>query len=369
MRELQLKSYDYILPKERIATYPIVPKEEAKLLVYERASDKITHTTFKDFANFLPQDTLLVFNNTKVLPARLYGTKVVQDSKNPNTKGAKIEALFHKEITPNIYLMQFKGRLKVGLLVAFEGGIFARILKDNQDSTLGAGFKEAEFFRIPQKNLQNYLQSFSKTLESPLNREEFFEFLEHFGHIPLPPYLKRQDTQADKKDYQSVFAKHLGAIAAPTASLHFSEESYKNLKQNFQNTEITLHVGAGTFVGVQSENILEHKMHKEYFFISQDSADKIYQASHITAIGTTVTRVIEEFARNGKLRGECDLFLHPQNKPRKTNALLTNFHLPKTTLLMLVASFVSLDTMQRLYKEAIARNYRFYSYGDGMLIL
>lgn len=358
MRELQLESYDYTLPKECIATHPITPKEAAKLLVYERKSDKITHTTFKDFANFLPQETLLVFNNTKVLPARLYGTKVVQDSKNPNAKGAKIEALFHKEIAPNVYLMQFRGRLKIGHLIAFEGGIFARILNEIQENTLGVGFKEAEFFRIS-----------NNALESPLNREEFFEFLENFGNIPLPPYMKRLATQEDKKDYQSVFAKHLGAIAAPTASLHFSEESYKNLKQNFQSTEVTLHIGAGTFIGVSVENILEHKMHKEHFFISQDSADKIKLAPHITAIGTTATRVIEEFARNGKLSGECDLFLHPQNKPLKTNALLTNFHLPKTTLLMLVASFIGLDKTKQLYQEAITKNYRFYSYGDGMLIL
>ncbi|TLD87852.1 tRNA preQ1(34) S-adenosylmethionine ribosyltransferase-isomerase QueA [Helicobacter sp. MIT 05-5294] len=375
MRELQLASYDYFLPKVQIATHPIFPKEAAKLLVYERAQDKITHATFKDFSKFLPPDTLLVFNNTKVLPARLYGTKVIQDSKaQTQTSGAKIEALFHKEISPNVYLMQFKGRLKVGHLVSFGQGIFARILKSQQiesqnPDTQGVGFKEAEFFRVSQPQTKSS-QSFPQdSLESPLSRKEFFEFLEHFGHIPLPPYLKRKDTQEDKNDYQSVFAKHLGAIAAPTASLHFSEESYHDLKNRFDSTEITLHVGAGTFIGVNAENILEHKMHKEQFFLTQDSANKIQNASHITAIGTTAVRVIEEFARNGALSGECDLFLHPQNKPLKTQAILTNFHLPKTTLLMLVASFIGLDKTKQLYEEAIAQNYRFYSYGDGMLIL
>lgn len=364
MRELQLGSYDYSLPKERIATYPIFPKEAAKLLVYERKKDKITHTTFKDFANFLPQETLLVFNNTKVLPARLYGTKIIQESKTPNNienikiSGAKIEALFHKEIAPNVYLMQFKGRLRVGHLVSFGQGIFARILNTQDSNIQSLGFKEAEFFRISHDSL-----------ESPLSREEFFEFLENFGHIPLPPYIKRNDTQEDKNNYQSVFAKHLGAIAAPTASLHFSEESYQYLKKHFKSAEITLHVGAGTFIGVNAENILEHKMHKEQFFLTQEVADKIQQAPHITAIGTTATRVIEEFTRNKILSGECDLFLHPQNKPVKTNAILTNFHLPKTTLLMLVASFIGLDKLKALYQEAIAQNYRFYSYGDGMLIL
>ncbi len=143
MRELQLSSYDYILPKERIATHPLFPKEAAKLLVYERATHQITHTTFKEFAQFLPRETLLVFNNTKVLPARLYGTKIVQDSKTPYENGAKIEALFHKEIAPNVYSMQFKGRLKVGNWIAFKGGIVARILKSNPNDTFGVGFKEA----------------------------------------------------------------------------------------------------------------------------------------------------------------------------------------------------------------------------------
>lgn len=367
MRELQLSSYDYILPKECIATHPLFPKEAAKLLVYERATHKITHATFKEFAQFLPKDTLLVFNNTKVLPARLYGTKITQDSKAPYQNGAKVEVLFHKEIAPNVYLMQFKGRLKVGHWIAFEGGIVARILKSNPNDTFGVGFKEAEFFKIP--NAQAPMNLSLDSLKAPLSRQEFFDFLECFGHIPLPPYIKRHDTHADKDDYQSVFAKHLGAIAAPTASLHFSQEAYQNLKAHFQSTEITLHVGAGTFVGVSTENILEHKMHKEHFFLSQDSAHKIQNASHITAIGTTAARTIEEFARSGALSGECDLFLHPRNKPRKTNALLTNFHLPKTTLLMLVASFIGLETTQQLYQEAIARDYRFYSYGDGMLIL
>lgn len=371
MRELQLESYDYTLPKERIATCPIIPKEAAKLLVYQRASDTITHTTFKDFAKFLPKDTLLIFNNTKVLPARLYGTKIAQNPKDStkdfkredsNTKGAKIEVLFHKEIAPNVYLMQFKGRLKVGHWIAFKGGVFARILKEIQDNTLGVGFKEAEFFKISHNASNN-------ALETPLNREEFFEFLERFGEIPLPPYIKRQATQQDEKDYQSVFAKHLGAIASPTASLHFSKESYENLKQNFQSAEVTLHIGAGTFIGVHTSNILEHKIHKERFTIPQDSADKIKLASHITAIGTTAVRTIEEFARSGRLNGECDLFLHPQNKPLKTNALLTNFHLPKTTLLMLVASFIGLDKTMQLYEQALTKDYRFYSYGDGMLIL
>ncbi len=351
MDTLALSSYDYTLPKDRIASFPVSPKESAKLLVFDRAKDTITHATFKDFPAFLPKNTLLVFNNTKVLSARIYGFKEIPQSK------ARVEALFHKHLHDNIYLLQFKGRIKSGHLIAFPCNVYARILNDQNH--LGAGFKEAEFFTRDSATHE----------EKPMEKEAFVLFLEKCGHIPLPPYLKRTDTQEDKDSYQTVFAKHLGAIAAPTASLHFSHESYKLLQENFQTTEITLHVGAGTFVGVQEENILNHKMHKESFYLSKDSADQIESAPHITAIGTTSARVIEEFARNHSLSGECDLFLHPANPPMRVNALLTNFHLPKTTLLMLVASFIGLEKTRALYEEAITKKYRFYSYGDGMLIL
>ena len=344
MQDLLTSNYDYFLPAERIASFPASPKESAKLLVYNRVDKSIAHSDFWHFRDFLPKETLLIFNDTKVLPARIYGNKISKG----NEKGAKIEALFHREKEKNIYLLQFRGRLKVGDKIAFENGVIAEILED-----CGMGFKMASFF---QNN-------------KPLLKNDFFIFLESFGHIPLPPYIKRKDEALDKNEYQSVFAKNLGAIAAPTASLHFSEDSFKGLQSDFDSAWVTLHVGAGTFIGVGSENILEHKMHKESFFISKATQEKIKNAKHITAIGTTSTRVLEYFCREKKESGECDLFLHPQNKPQITNALLTNFHLPKTTLLMLVASFIGLDEVKRVYKEAIQKEYRFYSYGDGMLIL
>ncbi len=351
MDVLSLRSYDYILPKELIAKYPANPKENAKLLVYNRRDKNIIHSNFWNLANFLPQDTLLVFNDTKVIPARFYGKKVLKDSKI-SQQGAKIEALFHKELESNSYLLQCKGRLKEGERIAFVGNIIAEIIKDK-----GMGFKEVRFFEVADGVLK------------PLKKEKFFAFLEQYGHIPLPPYIKRETKIQDREDYNAVFAKHLGAIAAPTASLHFSEGTFNALTQNFKHTYVTLHIGAGTFMGVSVDNILEHKIHKESFYISQESQQKISEATHITAIGTTATRVVEYFGLTGYGRGECDLFLHLPNKPLLTKALLTNFHLPKTTLLMLVASFVGLEEMQRIYKEAIKEKYRFYSYGDGMLIL
>lgn len=343
MNELTLSAYDYHLPSHLIASKPLKNKEDSKLLVYNRQDRSIIHSTFLEFAKFLPKNTLIVFNDTKVIPARIYGSKIHENLQ----EGAKIEGLFHKILGENLYLFQFRGRLKEGNRVDFYG-ITCKILKD-----LEMGFKEVGFF----KN------------NKALNLEEFLKFLEEFGHIPLPPYLKREDTKEDREDYQSVFAKNIGAIAAPTASLHFSEESYKYLKENFQTTFVTLHVGAGTFLPVSVENILEHKMHKESYEINKNTQEMLEKAEHITAIGTTATRTIEFYARTKQGSGECDLFLHPKNPPLKTHALLTNFHLPKSTLLMLVASFVGLEEMQRIYQEAILKEYRFYSYGDGMLIL
>ncbi len=356
MNPLSLNSYNYILPKDKIATHPLYPKENAKLLVYNRAKDSITHATFADFAEFLPQETLIIFNNTKVLPARIYGVKVLEN----NQIGGKIEGLFHKTISENHYLMQFRGRLKPNSFIKFENNIYAKILKENSE---GIGFKEVSFFKLEST------QSFKDSALIPLSSNEFFSFLEKFGHIPLPPYIKRSDTKEDKEDYQSVFAKHLGAIAAPTASLHFSKESFNKLIKNFSTAEITLHVGAGTFLSVNEEDITKHKMHQEFFKIPPQAASSTKTAAHITAIGTTSARSVEYFLRTGQTSGYCDLFLHPKNPPQFINALLTNFHLPKTTLLMLVAAFIGLEKTLELYKIAIEKNYRFYSYGDAMLIL
>lgn len=346
MNDLLLSSYDYNLPQELIAHSPIEPKENAKLLVYNRKDKSITHTTFASFIDFVPRDSTLIFNDTKVIKARIYGNKIHKDSAN----GAKIEALFHRAISKSVFLLQFRGRLKVGSIVKFDNELFAKILKD-----CGGGFKEASFSR-------------DYNFSSCMNEGEFLEFLEYCGVVPLPPYIK-SDSNNKEVEYNSIFARNLGAIAAPTASLHFSEESFLKLQNTFKHAFVTLHVGAGTYLGVCSENILEHKMHKERFFIPQKTIDILKDSKHITTIGTTATRVVESYFRDGITSGECDLFLNPKNKPIKTNAILTNFHLPKTTLLMLVSSFVGLSELKRIYKEAIDNKYRFYSYGDGMLVL
>jgi S-adenosylmethionine:tRNA ribosyltransferase-isomerase len=195
------------------------------------------------------------------------------------------------------------------------------------------------------------------------------EILNDIGHIPLPPYMNREDEQTDDINYQTLFAKNYGAVAAPTASLHFTPPLLKDLKHQFPLEYLTLHVGAGTFKPVDAEDILAHKMHSEYYEVPKNAQVIIESSTPILAVGTTVTRTIEYYVRTHKTFGECDLFLNPSNTPLRVNHLLTNFHLPKSTLLMLIASFVGLEKTLELYELAIKQRYRFYSYGDGMLII
>jgi len=195
---------------------------------------------------------------------------------------------------------------------------------------------------------------------------ELVNILEKIGHVPLPPYIKRSDEKIDEKEYQTIFAKKEGAVAAPTASLHFTDELLDKIKEKYF---LTLHVGAGTFKPVEVKDIREHKMHSEFYEIPKNTAKILDSDKEIVAVGTTVTRTIEYYVRTKKLKGECDLFLNPLNPPIRVNHLLTNFHLPKSTLIMLVASFIGREKTLEIYNEAIKNNYRFYSYGDAMLII
>ena len=187
--------------------------------------------------------------------------------------------------------------------------------------------------------------------------------------MPLPPYIKREDNRQDESDYQTRFATQPGSVAAPTASLHFSDALLAKVRNEHLWAEVTLHVGLGTFLGVESEDIRQHSMHSERYRVPAEAAALIGSDRPILAVGTTACRTVEYYARTGLNEGECDLFLHPGNPPKRVSHLMTNFHLPKSTLIMLVAAFAGLETTQKLYAEAIAKNYRFYSYGDAMLIL
>ncbi|MCF6201197.1 MAG: tRNA preQ1(34) S-adenosylmethionine ribosyltransferase-isomerase QueA [Hydrogenimonas sp.] len=340
IKELLTESYDYTLPPELIAKEPASPRESAKLMVIDRAGGEVTHSRFEEILSFIPNNCALIYNDTKVIKARLFGKK---------ESGGKVELLINRPIGLESFNVLIRGKVTEDTIIYFDNLLRAKVIKLNSD-----GSREV-----------NFLDSNGQILSF----ETLLPHLERLGHVPLPPYINREDREDDEKMYQPVFAKHEGAVAAPTASLHFSEELFLRVKESRETASITLHVGAGTFKPVESEVITEHPMHSEYYEIPQKTSSLIESERKILAVGTTVTRTVEHFVRTGRRFGECDLFLHPKNPPMRVDHLLTNFHLPKSTLIMLVASFLGLEKTLKVYNEAIEKRYRFYSYGDAMLIL
>ncbi len=334
-----VNSYDYNLPEDLIAKYPANPRDSAKLLVYDRKKDKLIHTVFKNILDFTGDKTF-VFNDTKVIKARIFGKK---------ESGGRVELLLNRPVGEN-YLVYIRGKVKKGTKLFFEKGLVAEVKELLDDGSRIVGFR---------------MQSESGKWKI-LEFLELVKVLEETGHVPLPPYIKRSDEKTDETEYQTVFAKKEGAVAAPTASLHFTPELLNNIEKK---AFLTLHVGAGTFKPVDVEDIREHKMHSEFFEIPQNTAQILDSDEEIVAVGTTATRTVEYYARTKKLKGECDLFLNPLNPPIRVNQLLTNFHLPKSTLIMLVAAFIGREKTLKIYDEAIKKRYRFYSYGDAMLII
>ena len=336
---LLTSSYDYTLPEEFIATTPLYPRDRAKLLIYNRKEDTVIHTTFAHLLDYLPQECDIILNDTRVIKARLFGHK---------SSGGKIELLFNKPLDAHHSLVLIKGRVKVGSSIDFDLGLQALVTALNDDGSRVVTFSQDG---------------------KPIRFEALVLILDKIGHIPLPPYMHREDRAEDERDYQTLFAKNAGAVAAPTASLHFTPKLFEALESRHATHKITLHVGAGTFKPVEAEHILDHPMHSEFFHIPDETAEILDSSREILAIGTTVTRTIEYYARTTKREGECDLFLNPHNPPQRVNYLLTNFHLPKSTLIMLVSAFIGREKTLALYEEAIAHHYRFFSYGDAMLII
>ena len=336
--ELLTESYDYALPEALIATEPVYPRDRAKLLVYDRKNDTITHTTFSHLLEFLPKCDVFL-NDTRVIKARIFGKK---------ESGGRVELLFNKSLDAHRALVMIRRKVREGTRLFFDKSLVATVETLNADGSR--------------------IVTFSKKGE-PVRFETLVQLLDEIGHIPLPPYMQREDKETDERDYQTLFAREAGAVAAPTASLHFTPELFEKLKATHPTHTLTLHVGAGTFKPVEAEHILDHPMHSEHFHIPPSAAAVLDSDTPLLAIGTTVTRTIEYYIRTGKTEGECDLFLNPHNPPQRVTHLLTNFHLPKSTLIMLVSAFIGREKTLELYKEAIANNYRFFSYGDAMLIL
>ncbi|GHV03548.1 S-adenosylmethionine:tRNA ribosyltransferase-isomerase [Campylobacterota bacterium] len=333
-----LADYDYDLPADRIASLPSNPRSSAKLLVFDRASGTITHGSVADLPQFLPQQMAIIINNTRVFKARLLGKK---------RSGGAAELLIIREFAGGV-LAQIRAKVRVGTQLVFAEDLSAEVIETHSNGDRLVCFYERG---------------------EPIDFARLLEISDKIGLVPLPPYIKRSATSEDVARYQSCFASEIGSVAAPTASLHFDKPLLQELGSRHKIAEVTLHIGLGTFKSVETADIRDHHIHSEHYQIGGEAARLIDSKTPLCAIGTTACRAVEYYARSGRLNGECDLFLHPANLPLRVGALLTNFHLPRSTLLMLVASFVGLEQTKSLYNEAIANNYRFYSYGDAMLIL
>lgn len=335
---MKLSEFDYNLPKGLIATEPKTPRHFSNLMVIDRKSRKISHEKFFNLAEILHKNCVLVFNDSRVIKARLFG-------KIP----AKIEILLTKKLDKNLWecLCKPGKKLKIGIIINFNKNLTGKVIKINKDGSRMIKFS-------PKKD-------FNKTIEK-------------LGKTPLPPYIK--GSKAKFSQYQTIYAKEDGSVAAPTAGLHFTKKVFSDLrKKGIQTYFVTLHVGRGTFEPVKTDNIKDHKMHSEWFTINKKTAAALNKAKlsgkKIVAVGTTAVRVLESCAKNGKLTpksGETNIFIYPGYKWRFVDKIITNFHLPKSTLIMLVSSFAGKTLVQKAYKTAIKRKYRFYSFGDVMLI-
>jgi len=340
---LRLSDFDYDLPGELIAQYPTKRRDESRLLVLHRDTGRIEHRVFKDIVGYFNKGDLLVLNNTKVVPARLVGKKET---------GGKIEILI---LDARCSMLDARKNEHEVLLKP------ARGCKKGSRLIFGNGELKAEVTRV--ENGRRYLRfECNGDLEG---------LLEKTGKMPLPPYIKREPTLSDRERYQTVYAEKAGAIAAPTAGLHFTEDLLSRISGKGVDTEyITLHVGWGTFKPVRCEEVREHQMEKEYFEVEDKVVERLAKPGAKTiAVGTTACRVLETLAMKDMRHGWTDLFIHPPYRFKTVDALLTNFHLPMTTLLMLVSAFCGRELLFKAYHEAIEKKYRFYSYGDAMLIL
>lgn len=338
---MKLSDFDYNLPEELIAQRPIEPRDHSRLLILDKSSGEIKHASFFNLPNYLNKGDILVLNKSKVFPARLIGKKET---------GGQVEIFLSKQVSENRW--EALGRkVKISDLITFNSSpLEAKILE-----------KQEEIYKV----------------EFNLSGDEFFSELEKIGLTPLPPYIKRlEEKTEDKKRYQTVYAKDTGSVAAPTAGLHFTDNLIDQIKaKGVEIKEVILHVGLGTFAPVKTENILEHEIHSEYYSIDKETFDYINKAKkenrRIIAVGTTTTRVLEHIfsQKTPNLTGWTNIFIYPGYEFQCIDSLITNFHLPKSTLLMLVSALAGKKNIDSAYKEAIKQKYRFFSYGDAMLIV
>lgn len=336
---MKKQDFNFDLPPELIAQYPLAHRSESRLLVYECSEGTYRHHQFTDLSNFIQPGDLLVMNNSKVIPARLYGYKA---------SGGKVELLVER-IQNDTFFAHIKASKapKDGTLIYLDNDWCIEILAKQED------------------------------LYHCKVNGDIDEMLHQIGHVPLPPYITRPDEKFDLSRYQTVYAEHKGSVAAPTAGLHFDEGVLASLKaKGVDLAYTTLHVGAGTFRPVRTEEIQDHKMHTERFTVNEEVCVAVKKAhaagKRVIAVGTTALRSLESAARGGELKpsdGETDIFIFPGYQFKICDGLITNFHLPESTLLMLVSAFIGYEQAMKLYETAIAERYRFFSYGDASLLL
>ena len=354
---MNLSDFDYTLPKELIASHPMQPRDQSRLMCVQRATGEISHHVFAELPELLRPADLMVFNNTKVFPARLLGHRLGLASQSypaDKTPSATIEVLLLKALGDDIWEVLVKpGRkMRVGERVRFGSRLECEVMDRGE-----LGSRRVKFF---------YHGSFDDLIDT-------------LGHVPLPPYIDRPDQARDKTEYQTIFARKRGAVAAPTAGLHFTPAILRRLRdRGVETCEITLHVGLGTFQPVHADQVEDHQMEAEYFEIAADVAQVIHAARaqnrRVVGVGTTAARTLETSAgrHSGTVQaemGETRLFIYPGFRFSCLDGLLTNFHLPRSTLLMLVCAFAGREAILAAYQQAIDAKYRFYSYGDCMLIM
>ncbi len=336
---MQVADFFFQLPDALIARHPLAERRASRLLVLEGETGKLSHRNFADLLDHVRPGDLMVFNNTRVIPARLFGQKAT---------GGKLEILVERVVGNRSVLAHVRSSKspKAGSKILLDGGGEAEMIARHD------ALFELEF------------------------DEDVLPLLERIGHMPLPPYIDRPDDAADRERYQTVYAQRAGAVAAPTAGLHFDEALLQTLRESGVETAyVTLHVGAGTFQPVRVGRIEEHHMHREWLEVGQDVVDAVAacrsRGGRVIAVGTTSVRSLETAARDGELKpfsGDTDIFIYPGKSFHVVDALVTNFHLPESTLLMLVSAFAGYPETMAAYAEAVAQRYRFFSYGDAMFI-
>jgi len=358
--ELELKKYDYKFPEKLIAQAPASPRDSAQLLVYNRKTKKIGFDTFLNLPKYLPKNCVLVFNDTKVIPARFSAYK---------TSGGRVTLLYTKKDSKYIYALAAKN-LQVGDVLALDSGFHRNGIKNSERQKT----KQRKNLKVIGKIEREYI------LLPNFHTNEIESILQKLGKTPLPPYIKNTPLSESKlrQEYQTIFAKHIGSVAAPTASLHFTTRLLQKLKQSGIQTEyITLHVGLGTFASLTSEQLKTQTLHTEFYEITKQTADRLNKAKKIgrpiIAVGTTAVRTLESACdkqdKLTKLKNGTTLFIKKPYDFKFVDGIITNFHVPKSSLLMLVSAFAGREQIQGLYKTAVQKNYRLFSFGDGMLIL